>query len=114
VFQALRIAVNDELGALEAVLPQAIDLLAPGGRLGVIAFHSLEDRVVKQFFQREARDCICDSLPGYVRSAVPQPCQCGHKATVKIVTRKPVQPSEAEINANPRSRSAKLRVAERV
>ena len=114
VFQALRIAVNDELGALEAVLPQAIDLLAPGGRLAVIAFHSLEDRLVKQFFQREARNCICDTLPGYVRSAVPQPCRCGHKATVKIVTRKPVQPGEAEINANPRSRSAKLRVAERV
>ena len=114
VFQALRIAVNDELGALEAVLPQAIDLLAPRGRLAVIAFHSLEDRAVKQFFQREARDCICDTLPGYVRSTVPQPCQCGHKATVKIVTRKPVQPGETEINANTRSRSAKLRVAERV
>jgi 16S rRNA (cytosine1402-N4)-methyltransferase len=114
VFQALRIAVNDELGALEAGLPQAVELLAPGGRLAVIAFHSLEDRLVKQFFQREARDCICDTLPGYVRSNIPQPCRCGHKATVRILTRKPIVPGQAEVDANPRSRSAKLRIAERV
>lgn len=114
VFQALRIVVNDELGALTAVLPQAVGLLAPGGRLGVITFHSLEDRVVKQFYQRESRDCICDTLPGYVRSPVPQPCMCGHKATVRIVTRKPIQPGDEEIRHNPRSRSAKLRVAERI
>lgn len=114
VFQALRIVVNDELGALEAVLPQAVELLAPGGRLGVITFHSLEDRAVKQFFQRESRDCICDTLPGYVRSPIPQPCVCGHKATVRIITRKPIQPGEAELAANSRSRSAKLRIAERV
>jgi 16S rRNA (cytosine1402-N4)-methyltransferase len=88
--------------------------LAPGGRFAVITFHSLEDRIVKHFFQREARDCICDMLPGYVRGRVPLPCTCGHRATVKIVTRKPVQPGEAEVSANPRSRSAKLRVAERV
>jgi 16S rRNA (cytosine1402-N4)-methyltransferase len=88
--------------------------LAPGGRLAVIAFHSLEDRIVKQFFQREARDCICDMQPGYARGRVQPPCTCGHKATVKIMTRKPVQPGEAEVGANPRSRSAKLRVAERV
>ncbi len=114
VFQALRIAVNDELGALEAVLPQAVELLASGGRLGVITFHSLEDRMVKKFFQKESRDCVCDTLPGYVRSPGPQPCICGHRATVRIITRKPVQPSEAEVAANPRSRSAKLRIAERL
>ncbi len=114
VFQALRIAVNDELGALEAVLPQVVTLLAPGGRMAIIAFHSLEDRLVKQFFQREARDCICDTLPGYVRSRVPQPCRCGHRATLRIVTRRPVQPTAAEIDRNARSRSAKLRIAERL
>ena len=114
VFQALRIAVNDELGALEAVLPQTVSLLAPGGRVAIIAFHSLEDRLVKQFFQREARDCICDTLPGYVRTRVPQPCRCGHKASSRIVTRKPVQPTEAEVGGNARSRSAKLRIAERL
>jgi 16S rRNA (cytosine1402-N4)-methyltransferase len=119
VFQALRIAVNDELGALEEALPQAVELLAPGGRLAVISFHSLEDRIVKQFMQREARDCICDTLPGgaiygAVRSRAPQPCRCGHKATVKVVTRKPVQASEQEVKENPRSRSARLRVAERL
>jgi 16S rRNA (cytosine1402-N4)-methyltransferase len=119
VFQALRIAVNDELGALEAALPQAVALLAPGGRLAVISFHSLEDRIVKQFMQREARDCICDTLPdaafrGAAKSQAPQPCRCGHKATVKIVTRKPVQASETEVRENPRSRSARLRIAERL
>lgn len=114
VFQALRIAVNDELGVLEAVLPQIVSLLAPGGRVAIIAFHSLEDRLVKQFLQREARDCICDTLPGYARSRVPQPCRCGHQATVRIITRKPIQPSEAEITRNARSRSAKLRIAERL
>jgi 16S rRNA (cytosine1402-N4)-methyltransferase len=114
VFQALRIAVNDELAALEEALPQAVALLAPGGRLAVISFHSLEDRIVKQFMQREARDCICDTLPGYVRSRAPQPCRCGHKATVRIITRKPVQASETEVKENPRSRSARLRIAERL
>jgi len=114
VFQALRIEVNDELGALEAALPQAVELLAPGGRLAVISFHSLEDRIVKQFMQREARDCICDTLPGYGRSRAPRPCQCGHKATVNIITRKPVQAGEAEVGENPRSRSARLRIAERL
>jgi 16S rRNA (cytosine1402-N4)-methyltransferase len=115
VFQALRIAVNDELGALEAALPQAVELLAGGGRLAVISFHSLEDRIVKQFMQREARDCICDTLPGYAaRSRAPQPCRCGHRATVKVITRKPVQASEQEMKENPRSRSARLRIAERL
>lgn len=105
-FQALRIAVNEELDALEEVLPQAVDLLRPCGRLVVISFHSLEDRIVKQFMQHEARDCVCPpSMPA---------CQCGHKATLRVVTRKPVEPSPEEVALNPRSRSAKLRVAERL
>lgn len=105
-FQALRIAVNDELGALEAVLPQAVRVLAPGGRLAVISFHSLEDRLVKTFFRQESRDCICPPQ-------VPV-CSCGHKASLQIVTRRPVVPSATEEARNPRSRSAKLRVAERL
>jgi 16S rRNA (cytosine1402-N4)-methyltransferase len=105
-FQALRIAVNDELGALAAVLPQAVALLRPGARLAVIAFHSLEDRIVKQFIQREAQDCLC---PTEVLV-----CQCSHKATLRLVTRKPVEASAEEIVHNARSRSAKLRVAERL
>lgn len=105
-FQALRIAVNDELAALEAALPQAISVLAPEGRIAVIAFHSLEDRIVKQFMQREARNCLCSpDLPV---------CRCGHRATIRMVTRKAIRPDEAEISANPRSRSAKLRIAERL
>ncbi len=101
-FQALRIAVNDELGALERVLPQAIAQLAPGGRLAIISFHSLEDRIVKKYFQQEARDCICPPE---------QPvCTCRHKATIHIITKKPITPSLAEIDVNPRARSAKLRV----
>lgn len=114
VFQALRIAVNDELGALEAVLPQIVSLLAPGGRMAIITFHSLEDRIVKQFVQRETRDCICDLDPRLRRVAGEVACQCGHHATLKAVTRKPIQPGEAEVRLNPRSRSAKLRIAERV
>ena len=103
-FQALRIAVNDELGALETALPQVMSLLAPGKRLAVITFHSLEDRIVKQFMQQEARDCLCPpDLPI---------CRCEHHTTLRIVTRKPIQPDAAEIAANPRSRSAKLRIAE--
>lgn len=104
-FQALRIAVNDELQALELALPQAVDLLTPGGRLAVISFHSLEDRLIKQFFRQEARDCICPPEAPI--------CTCGHHATLRIVTRKPIRPSHEEIAQNPRSRSAKLRVAER-
>ncbi len=105
-FQALRIAVNDELGALKAVLPQAVRVLAPGGRLAVIAFHSLEDRLVKTFFRQESRDCIC---PPKVLI-----CSCGHKASLQIVTRRPVVPSATEKARNPRSRSAKLRVTEKL
>jgi len=105
-FQALRIAVNDELGALERALPRALDLLRPGGRLAVISFHSLEDRIVKQTFRREATDCLCPPR---------QPiCTCGHRARVALITRKPVIASAAEIARNPRSRSAKLRVVERL
>ena len=105
-FQALRIAVNRELEALSAVLPQAVQLLSPGGRLVVIAFHSLEDRIVKQFFRREAQDCICPpELPV---------CICNHSASLNIVTRKPTRPTAAEVESNPRSRSARLRVAERI
>ncbi len=105
-FQALRIAVNDELQAVEAVLPQALAALAPGGRLAVISFHSLEDRLVKQAFHRESRDCICPPE---------QPvCTCGHKASIREVNRHPIQAEEDEIAENPRSRSAKLRVAEKL
>jgi 16S rRNA (cytosine1402-N4)-methyltransferase len=105
-FQALRIAVNEELEALMEALPQARDLLAPGGRLVVISFHSLEDRIVKRFYQHEAQDCIC---PPEVLS-----CVCQHRATLRVVTRKPIRPDQVEITNNPRSRSAKLRIAERL
>jgi 16S rRNA (cytosine1402-N4)-methyltransferase len=103
-FQALRIAVNDELGALERVLPQALVCLKPGGRLAVISFHSLEDRIVKQYFKQESQDCLCPPE---------QPvCTCRHKATIDIITKRPITASLAEIDANPRARSAKLRVVE--
>jgi 16S rRNA (cytosine1402-N4)-methyltransferase len=103
-FQAIRIAVNDELGALERFLPQAVELLAPGGRLAVISFHSLEDRLVKRFLQQEARDCLCPPK---------QPtCTCQHRASVDIITAKPIIAEQAEVSTNPRARSAKLRVAQ--
>jgi 16S rRNA (cytosine1402-N4)-methyltransferase len=105
-FQALRMAVNQELESIEAVLPQAVALLAPGGRLAVISFHSLEDRIVKQFMRHESRDCVCPP-----RQPV---CTCGHQATLVEVTAHPVQPPEEEVAGNPRSRSAKLRVAEKL
>jgi len=105
-FQALRIAVNDELAHVEKVLPQAIGSLKPGGRLAIISFHSLEDRIVKEYFRRESRDCICPPK---------QPvCTCGHKSIMKEVTRKPIVPGETEILENPRARSAKLRLAEKL
>ena len=104
-FQALRIVVNDELGALERTLPAAVHLLKPGGRLAVISFHSLEDRLVKQYFKHEATDCLC---PPH------QPiCTCGHRATITLVSRKPLEATESEIAANPRSRSARLRIVEK-
>jgi len=105
-FQALRIAVNDELENLKKVLPEAMDLLGPGGRLAVISFHSLEDRIVKQFFKSESMDCVCPK-------EVPV-CRCGHKAILKILNKKPIVPNEEEAKINPRSGSAKLRVAERL
>src|SRR5690606_27567956 len=106
VFQALRIEVNDELGSLRRFLESLPPLLAPGARIVVISFHSLEDRIVKDFFQRESRDCICPPrLPV---------CQCGHRAAFRLLTKKPVQASEAELKENPRARSAKLRAAERI
>jgi 16S rRNA (cytosine1402-N4)-methyltransferase len=105
-FQALRIEVNDELGALEESLPQAVHRLVPGGRVAVISYHSLEDRIVKQFFADAARGCRCPSdFPI---------CVCGREADVRVLTRKPIRPSEEEIEANPRSRSARMRVAEKL
>ena len=105
-FQAVRIAVNRELDVLRAALESAVAVLRAGGRIIVISFHSLEDRIVKQFFQREARDCVCPpDIPV---------CRCDHKAQVRILTRRPVTPDEGEVERNPRSRSAKLRAAERL
>ncbi|HIE57168.1 MAG TPA: 16S rRNA (cytosine(1402)-N(4))-methyltransferase RsmH, partial [Anaerolineales bacterium] len=104
-FQALRIAVNRELDAIEQVLPQAVEALVPGGRLAVISFHSLEDRIVKQFFRRESQNCLCPP-----RQPV---CTCGHQASLMEITRKPIRPSEAETSQNPRARSSRLRVAEK-
>jgi 16S rRNA (cytosine1402-N4)-methyltransferase len=105
-FQALRIAVNDELGALMKALPQAVTLLRPGGRLAVIAFHSLEDRIVKEFMRRESRAQIVqpDSPPGFV----------GREPSLRLITAKPRVAGDAEIAANPRSRSARLRIAEKL
>jgi 16S rRNA (cytosine1402-N4)-methyltransferase len=105
-FQALRIAVNGELDSIGTVLPLAIQALAPGGRLAIISFHSLEDRLVKETFRRESRDCLCPP-----RQPV---CTCGHKASISEVSRRAIVPAEAEIEANPRARSAKLRVAEKL
>lgn len=106
VFQALRIAVNNELGVLEEVLGLATAVLNPGGRLAVISFHSLEDRLVKQFFVEQAKGCICPkNLPV---------CQCGRVPALKIINKKPIVASEAELKDNSRSRSAKLRVAEKL
>ena len=106
VFQALRITVNDELENIKKALPQAIDLLKPGGRLCVIAFHSLEDRLVKYIFRAQASKCICPK-------EFPE-CVCRHKPKIKIITKKPVAPENEEIDLNPYSRSAKLRVAEKI
>ena len=106
LFQALRIEVNQELEVLKSALKDALSVLKPGGRLAVITFHSLEDRIVKQYFKSESVDCICPPR-------IPQ-CVCGHKASIELLTRKPVEASEEEIAQNPRSRSAKLRVVQKL
>ena len=106
VFQALRIAVNNELDNLQCGLTVATQFLKSGGRLAVISFHSLEDRIVKQFFVEQSSGCVCPTdLPA---------CVCGRKKVLRIVTRKPLTAGEEEVRANPRARSAKLRVAEKV
>lgn len=105
-FQALRIAVNQELENLAAALPQAHGLLGFGARLAVLSYHSLEDRIVKDFIRRESRDCICP--PG-----LPE-CRCGHRATLRSVTRGALRPGPDETAVNPRARSARLRAAERI
>jgi len=106
VFQALRIAVNDELAALDEALQAVPDCLAPGGRLVVIAYHSLEDRIVKRWLADAARDCICPpELPA---------CACDHRRTMNSLTRRAVRPDEPEIAENPRARSARLRAGEKV
>ena len=103
VFQALRIVVNEELDALEQALPAAVSLLRPGGRLAVVSFHSLEDRIVKRFFAAQARGCTCPpDLPV---------CVCGQEPTLRLAVRKAVRPSPAEAAENPRASSARLRVA---
>ena len=105
-FQAIRIAVNDELDSVSELMENATEYLAPGGRLAVISFHSLEDRIVKNAIASREHGCTCPrDFPV---------CTCGFKQTLKSVTRKPILPSEAELAENPRSRSAKLRVAERI
>jgi len=105
-FQAIRIAVNDELTAVEKAMEKAIPLLNPGGRLAVITFHSLEDRIVKIAMNDAAKGCICP--PGF------PVCVCGRKPQVKLISRKPIVASDEELEANPRSRSAKLRICEKL
>ncbi len=106
MFQALRIVVNEELEHLESALKQAVELIGYRGRLVVISYHSLEDRIVKQFMHRESRGCICP--PGTPT------CVCGHTPTLQLVNKKVITPTPAEMQKNPRSRSAKLRAAERI
>ena len=106
VFQALRIAVNDELGQLSKALVEATGLLKEHGRIAVITFHSLEDRIVKNYFRDESRDCICP--PGL------PVCTCGHRASLRMVTRKPLTPGEKELAANRRAGCARIRAAEKI
>jgi 16S rRNA (cytosine1402-N4)-methyltransferase len=105
-FQAIRIAVNDELGELERFLSEGWTMLRPGGRLAVLAYHSLEDRRVKEAFRRWAASCVCP--PRTPR------CVCGWSAKVRVLTPRPLRPSDAEVAQNPRARSARLRVVERL
>ena len=105
-FQAIRIEVNSELDVIEPAIRSAVEMLNPGGRIAIITFHSLEDRIVKQTFADLASGCVCPrDLPV---------CVCGRKPKVKIITRKPIIPSDIELEENPRSRSAKLRIAEKI
>src|SRR5437773_1528667 len=106
VFQALRIAVNDELGAVERALPAALQMLRPGGRLAVISFHSLEDRIVKRFLRAQERGCICP--PDF------PVCVCGHEPVLRALHRKAIRPTPREVAANPRAASARLRTAQKV
>lgn len=105
-FQALRIYINEELNALSRALDQALEIVGVGGRIAIISYHSLEDRIVKNFFKKESKYCIC--LPNVSE------CDCGHIPKIKIITKKPIVPSSNEIESNRRSRSAKLRVVERI
>jgi 16S rRNA (cytosine1402-N4)-methyltransferase len=105
-FQALRIEVNDELSNVERGLDAAVGLLAVGGRLAVISYHSLEDRIIKSYFNGEAATCVCP--PGL------PVCVCGQTPRIKIINRRVIKPSEEEVQSNPRSRSAKLRVVQRI
>lgn len=105
IFQALRIYINGEMEVLKTALSDAVKMLNPGGRIVVISYHSLEDRIVKKFFQYEELDCICPD--GFLK------CVCDKRSRLKIITKKPLLPNEDEINQNPRARSAKMRVAER-
>ncbi|MEI6835891.1 MAG: 16S rRNA (cytosine(1402)-N(4))-methyltransferase RsmH [Candidatus Falkowbacteria bacterium] len=105
-FQALRMETNRELESLSEVLPAAVNILKPGGKIAVVSFHSGEDRIVKDFFKTESKDCICPPT-------VPV-CVCGHLATLKILTKKPTPASDSESNLNPRARSAKFRLAQKI
>ena len=105
-FQALRIYINEELSALSEVLEQSLEIIGIGGRLAVISYHSIEDRIVKNYFRKESKYCIC--LPNVIK------CECNHEPKLKVITKKPISPSSNEIISNRRSRSAKLRVIERI
>ena len=108
-FQALRIAVNDELSVLSRVLEQSVNVIGIGGMIVVISYHSLEDRIVKNFFRRAAADCVCEA-----EDRLAPICNCDHVASLKLVIRGTITPTASEIEANPRSRSAKMRVAQRI
>ena len=105
-FQALRIAVNDELNVISQAVPSLIELLQTNGRIAIISFHSLEDRIVKNVFRQASTDCICPPEKLI--------CDCGHVTTVKVLTKRPITASEDELQTNPRSRSARLRIAQKL